>query len=93
MFRYSAHDAKQNFGQVIAAARQVPVFIRKYKRDVAVVISARRYDELLRMERQVFKIELADILHELEQTNGIETDFASRRLARLVSRMPEDVRN
>lgn len=90
MVRFSAHDAKQNFGKLISAARHAPVFIRKYNRDVAVVMSPQKYRRLTRFERKAFKYEFAEIISDIERTSGAETDAATLRLAKLLSRMPAE---
>ena len=46
----SATDAKNRLGQVLEQAQSQPVFIDKSGRRHSVVISAARYDELLRAE-------------------------------------------
>jgi prevent-host-death family protein len=50
MKTFSATDAKQNFGHLIATIDQEPVTIQKTNKDVAVVVSITRYQELKRME-------------------------------------------
>jgi len=42
----SATDAKQRLGAVLDAAQREPVVIRRHRRDVAVVLSAKEYDRL-----------------------------------------------
>ena len=46
----TATDAKNRLGQVLEQAQSQPVFIDKSGRRHSVVISAARYDELLRAE-------------------------------------------
>jgi antitoxin Phd len=50
MRTFSATDAKQNFGNLIATIDEEPVTIQKTNKDVAVVVSIGRYQELKRME-------------------------------------------
>lgn len=47
----TATDAKNRLGQVLESAQREPVFIDKSGRRHSVVISAARYDELLRAEQ------------------------------------------
>jgi len=47
----SATDAKNRLGQVLETAQREPVFIDKSGRRHSVVISATRYEELLRAEQ------------------------------------------
>lgn len=47
----TATDAKNRLGQVLEAAQREPVFIDKSGRRHSVVISAARYEELLRAEQ------------------------------------------
>ena len=42
----SATDAKQRLAAVLDAAQQAPVVIRRWKRDVAVVVSVEQYERL-----------------------------------------------
>jgi prevent-host-death family protein len=42
----SATEAKQNLGALLDSAQSEPVVIRRQKRDIAVIISAREYDRL-----------------------------------------------
>ena len=42
----SATDAKQRLDAVLDAAQQAPVGIRRWKRDVAVVVSVEQYERL-----------------------------------------------
>ena len=46
----TATEAKQNFGNLIASVSQEPVTIQKTNKDVAVVVSAQRYQELKKIE-------------------------------------------
>jgi len=46
----TATEAKQNFGNLIALVNQEPVTIQKTNKDVAVVVSIQRYQELKRIE-------------------------------------------
>lgn len=47
----TATDAKNRLGQVLESAQREPVFIDKSGRRHSVVISAARYEELLRAEQ------------------------------------------
>lgn len=49
----TATDAKNRLGYVLECAQREPVFIGKSGRQHSVVISAARYEELLRAERGV----------------------------------------
>ncbi|MEA2740931.1 MAG: hypothetical protein QOH05_4238 [Acetobacteraceae bacterium] len=42
----SATEAKQNLGALLDTAQSEPVVIRRQKRDIAVILSAREYDRL-----------------------------------------------
>ncbi len=46
MQNVSAFEAKQNFGRLIDTAQREPVTIEKHNRAVAVVISAKDYEEM-----------------------------------------------
>ena len=46
MFQFAAHEAKQRFGDLLHCACQSPVEIMKYRRRVAVLVSADEYDQL-----------------------------------------------
>jgi prevent-host-death family protein len=47
MAEISATDAKNKFGEVLETARKEPVRIQKNGRDVAVMLSAEEYAELI----------------------------------------------
>lgn len=49
----TATDAKNRLGQVLESAQSAPVFIEKAGRRHSVVLSAARYDDLLRAEAGV----------------------------------------
>lgn len=51
----SASEAKQKLAAVIDAAAQEPVVIRRQKRDVAVVLSMREYERLVRLNVSEFQ--------------------------------------
>jgi len=50
MKNMTSTEARQNFSAVIASVEKEPVTISKKKKDIAVVISPRRYKELKRLE-------------------------------------------
>lgn len=50
MKTFSATKAKQHFGDLIATIDEEPVTIQKTNKDVAVVVSIQRYQELKKME-------------------------------------------
>ena len=50
----TATDAKQSFGSLLSMVEKEPVTIQKTNKDVAVVISARQYQELKRMQDIVY---------------------------------------
>ncbi len=51
----SASEAKQRLAAVIDAAALEPVVIRRQKRDVAVVLSIREYERLVRLNVSEFQ--------------------------------------
>jgi prevent-host-death family protein len=51
----SASEAKQRLAAVIDAAAREPVVIRRQKRDVAVVLSMREYERLVRLNVSEFQ--------------------------------------
>ncbi len=51
----SASEAKQRFAAVIDTAAREPVVIRRQKRDVAVVLSIREYERLVRLNVSEFQ--------------------------------------
>jgi prevent-host-death family protein len=51
---FSATEAKQNFGNLIATIDDEPVTIQKTNKDVAVVVSIQRYKELKKMEDMLY---------------------------------------
>lgn len=55
MRHVSATDAKQSFSAVLDAAQREPVVIRRRRRDVAVVLSAREYEKLTALNIEEFQ--------------------------------------
>ena len=50
MKTFTATEAKQSFGEIMAAVEKEPVSISKTNKDFAVFISAERYRELKKLE-------------------------------------------
>ena len=50
MKNMTSTEARQHFSSVITSVEKEPVTISKKKKDIAVVISSRRYKELKRLE-------------------------------------------
>ena len=51
----SASDAKQKLAAILDAAQREPVMIRRQKRDVAVLLSAREYERLRALNCEEFE--------------------------------------
>lgn len=50
----SATEVRQNFSSVISAVESEPVTISKQDKNIAVIVSSARYDELSRMEDRLY---------------------------------------
>lgn len=51
----TATEAKQNLGALLDNAQSEPIVIRRQKRDIAVILSAREYDRLRAMNIAEFE--------------------------------------
>lgn len=51
----TASEARQEFAEVIEAARREPIVIRRQKRDVAVVMSVDEYERLVHLNVAEFQ--------------------------------------
>ena len=56
MTTLSVKDARQNFAEAIQSSNETPVFIKKNKQDVSVLLSVKRYKELEDMEDKVLSV-------------------------------------
>lgn len=81
---FSAHNAKQNFGRLLAALSDGPVMIRKYRRPVAYVISPRAFDDYKKLRHRYLRQEAASMLEALEHANHDQTGALARKLAAAV---------
>jgi len=63
-------EARQNFSAVITSVEKEPITISKKKKNIAVVLSSRRYQELKRLE---------DILYEKAAQLAIKEGLAPRK--------------
>lgn len=78
MQKFSAYEAKQNFGRIIDQALQAPVSVTKHGRPSVVITSQADYQELLDLKREILKAEV---------TKGFEGFDSSQ----FISKTPEDM--
>ena len=57
MTKASAADVAKNFGRYQDEALHEPVFVQKYNRDSVVIISAREYERLRKLDRRAVAVE------------------------------------
>lgn len=50
MKKVTSSEARQSFSSVISAAEKEPVTISKKNKEIAVVVSSKRYHELIKLE-------------------------------------------
>ena len=74
MLRVSAHEAKQNFGDVLARAQGGPVEIMKYRRRVAVILSTEFFDQLEALKFVEMRRELSNLLACVNNMDGSTAD-------------------
>jgi len=71
MQKFTANDAKQNFGQVMDSALQEPVSITKHGRPSVVITSDSEYRELLRIKYDRLKADVQAGFEALDRGEGI----------------------
>ena len=76
----SASEAKQKLAAVIDAAAREPVVIRRQKRDVAVVLSMREYERLVRLNVSEFQ-QFCDKVGSGAKTAGLTEEKFNELLA------------
>lgn len=76
----SASEAKQKLAAVIDAAAREPVVIRRQKRDVAVVLSMREYERLVRLNVSEFQ-QFCDKVGSGAETAGLTEEKLNELLA------------
>ena len=70
----SAHDAKARFGQLLDAARNEPVMIKKHGREVAVVISKEEFNAMQEIKLQQLRAEVQKGIDAIESGNFVQID-------------------
>lgn len=63
----NASDAKREFGELILKAQNAPVGINKNGKPVAVVVSAKEYEQLKILQQQALKTEIEAGLEDIKQ--------------------------
>jgi prevent-host-death family protein len=76
----TATEAKQNLGALLDNAQSEPVVIRRQKRDIAVILSAREYDRLRAVNLAEFN-RFCDQIGERAAADGLTEE----KLAELLS--------
>jgi prevent-host-death family protein len=76
----TATEAKQNLGALLDNAQSEPVVIRRQKRDIAVILSAREYDRLRAINRAEL-IRFCDRIGERAEAAGMTEEKLAELLA------------
>jgi prevent-host-death family protein len=63
----NASDAKREFGELILKAQNAPVGINKNGKPVAVVVSAKEYEQLKALQQLALKAEIEAGLEDIKQ--------------------------
>jgi prevent-host-death family protein len=86
--RFSATEAQNNFGEVLRrVAKNEVVYITKYERPTAVVLSPQRYQELIEED-----VELRRLEREFdEMLAAMQTEKASRAADELFGMLPAEL--
>ncbi len=63
----NASDAKREFGELILKAQNAPVGINKNGKPVAVVVSAKEYEQLKTLQQLALKAEIEAGLEDIKQ--------------------------
>ncbi|NOX82815.1 MAG: type II toxin-antitoxin system Phd/YefM family antitoxin [Alphaproteobacteria bacterium] len=77
---FSAYEAKQHFGKLIASADAEPVAITRYKRPVAYVISASDFAEFETLRARDQRSRVSALLSEIAANDGYRGDVLTRKL-------------
>ena len=96
---FSAHHAKQHFGEVIASVKADPVAITRYNRPIAFLLSARDFAEFIELRERAARADVAKALDDFEKDDGSRRNWFARRLlislknaARIVVKQPREKR-
>ena len=87
----SAHDAKQNFGAVLAIAAKEPVEILRYRRRAAVLLSAEEYDRLHTLHFLQMKRRVDQALDYAAAGNEAQSDRMIQELPRLLRQIEAEL--
>jgi len=91
MQKFSANEAKQNFGEVIDAALRAPVAITKHGRPSVVITSDEDYRELQELVHQYLKKEVQKGVEDLE-AGRVHTLKTPEELSGFISGIKQRVR-
>lgn len=80
MTEVSATQAKQQFAALLEAAQRGPVRIRRHQRDVAVLLSAAEYEQMMRDRWREFD-RLSALASAQAQANGLTEEKLQEILA------------
>ncbi|WP_432470843.1 type II toxin-antitoxin system Phd/YefM family antitoxin [Amphritea sp. HPY] len=65
----NASDAKREFGELLLKAQSAPVGINKNGKPVAVMVSAKEYEQLQALQEAALKVEIDAGLEDIKQGN------------------------
>jgi len=80
---YSAYEAKQRFGDVLREARQGPVAIRRYRRPVAYVLSAKEYRRFAEWRDRERRREVSRLIDNIGAADEADVGTARRLITML----------
>lgn len=77
-------DAKKSFSDVVLKVQQEPVWITRHDKPVAVVMSAKEYQEILALKERVLKMELEKGFDSLKAGKVIDGQDAINKLMQTI---------
>lgn len=77
-------DAKKSFSDVVLKVQQEPVWITRHNKPVAVVMSAKEYQEIQALKERVLKMELEKGFNSLKAGQVIDGQDAINKLMQTI---------
>ena len=75
---FSAHEAKQRFGKLVAIADDEPVAITRYKRPVAYLISASAFAEFVALRDRDQRSRVSTLLADIAANDEVPSTLRAR---------------
>jgi prevent-host-death family protein len=77
-------DVKKSFSDVVLKVQQEPVWITRHDKPVAVVMSAKEYQEIQALKEKVLKMELEKCLNSLRTEKVIDGQVTINKLMQTI---------